>query len=804
MKPILISLFFFFTTPLFALTCTWTGSSGNGLWNDPGNWDCSAIPAVTDDVIISSAETISLENDVILNNFTFNNATLIGSANLTTNGTLRLSSGQIQLEGDITTNGLFDFRGGNLSGSGVVNCNSTVDFRGQGKNIGNRTMNLLSAASWTSGAIFMQGDAQIVVSTGQNWDVSVSSFILFNNGSNNKLIVDGTMTVTSGGLPQIRVPVEVNGTLVCSADLQLTGGGVFNNSLVNIASGERLRLVSATYSFDNSDISGLGSFEVSGTVNFNSGILATNLTIRGTFTYDVAITPLSLVISGGNLAANFPLIIPGDLVWNGGTISGPENITVDGSTSIGGNNKSNVLESCYLTLNGNVNYLSSARQISLKNSATLEIGNSSIFTKSNNLTIFNEGNNNLLINNGTMELEGDTDFQIPISNPGTINAAANVVVTFFGGGNFNSGVINKDDLASISFASLDYSFDGMTYNSSADLFLTGGLLANGNNNFSFPFDMNNFSSIKGNGVANFDGGYSFAGTISPGNSPGILTINPDLTMTTSSPSTEIEVFDNSGPGSGHDQVLSQGSINLEGSLTVTEMGVVEDGSFTILSCSGGPNCLSGVFSSVNLPEVVGSNYSIQYNPTSVTLIRGTALAVDLTSFTGRAYTRYNQLKWSTAFEKNHTGFFVERSYDGVHFKTIEYIKGMGDRHTTTYYEFKDYDLFNTIQYYRIKDLDSNGEATYSKVISLDNKNGKRSFLESNLVQRGDDIEFLSTLDKNATFELYNLAGALLKRKEVDNFSVQNAFSSSNLNAGAYILSMRIEERSYIERLVIVD
>ncbi|MBK9256931.1 MAG: hypothetical protein IPM42_15725 [Saprospiraceae bacterium] len=101
--------------------------------------------------------------------------------------------------------------------------------------------------------------------------------------------------------------------------------------------------------------------------------------------------------------------------------------------------------------------------------------------------------------------------------------------------------------------------------------------------------------------------YNF-GIISPGMSPGELTIKQVISSSLVNATVNIEVFSNSGPGTGYDKLKFTNTLTLGGTLTVTEPGCVPTGTYRIIECTHSANCLSGTFAVTNLP----SSYTITY------------------------------------------------------------------------------------------------------------------------------------------------------------------------------------------------
>ena len=111
------------------------------------------------------------------------------------------------------------------------------------------------------------------------------------------------------------------------------------------------------------------------------------------------------------------------------------------------------------------------------------------------------------------------------------------------------------------------------------------------------------------------GAFDNKGIISPGLPIGILSINKVLQPFSPESTLKIEILDNSGPGTGHDQLNLDNSVTLNGELTVIETGAgITNGSFTIISTTG---TINGNFTSTNLPP----GYTLQVNTNSVKLVK---------------------------------------------------------------------------------------------------------------------------------------------------------------------------------------
>lgn len=113
------------------------------------------------------------------------------------------------------------------------------------------------------------------------------------------------------------------------------------------------------------------------------------------------------------------------------------------------------------------------------------------------------------------------------------------------------------------------------------------------------------------------------------------------------------------------------------------------------------------------------SYDIFYLATNngVACVRSaTTLPVELVNFKTILQKNSVKLNWSTANEINNAGFNVEKSIDGERFKTIGFVKALGN--ATNQYEFVDENAANGKSlklFYRLKQVDKDGQFSYSKV-----------------------------------------------------------------------------------------
>ncbi|MBG9377495.1 T9SS type A sorting domain-containing protein [Panacibacter sp. DH6] len=151
---------------------------------------------------------------------------------------------------------------------------------------------------------------------------------------------------------------------------------------------------------------------------------------------------------------------------------------------------------------------------------------------------------------------------------------------------------------------------------------------------------------------------------------------------------------------------------------------------------------------------------------------------------------YNQqsvtANWSTATELNFSGFEIERSLDGINFRTIGALKAKGNSNNIVHYSFKDGVMVQALTYfYRLKMIDADGTYTYSAVRSVDitGNAGKATAFAS-----GNEI-FVKHAAANSktTIALYDVVGKLLFWQRLAEGQTNTTIHAQQLAHGNYII-----------------
>jgi hypothetical protein len=175
---------------------------------------------------------------------------------------------------------------------------------------------------------------------------------------------------------------------------------------------------------------------------------------------------------------------------------------------------------------------------------------------------------------------------------------------------------------------------------------------------------------------------------------------------------EIEILNNTGAGTGNDQLTLTGSTDLTGStLNIINNPTAPIGTYTIMTTSSGT--FTGTFATVNK----GADYA---NPvisgSTVTIDKITTLPVSWGPFTAVPADGKVLLTWTTLQESNTSHFLIEHSGNGQKFDVIGRVAAGGNTSLPSTYTFTDPSpVANGKNYYRLRQVDLDGQSKYSEV-----------------------------------------------------------------------------------------
>ena len=535
--------------PVQAADCVWEGDTSPD-WFTIANWSCGHVPIAEDGVSISSGTpnqpTIGQTQSVTVNaltigtgaNLTILNGSAVNAATWTVDGTVTANTAESLIYINIFTP------------DGDVNVGSTGSITKLGtgdlfiystfNNAG--TVSSVESGTYDGGVVLIRG--------GNHTGIFQGEYLFVGNND----VVGQVFNFNSGS--QIRIN-----------QLHARGGTV--NLFGSISQPESL----GTYLFvqpSNGTCvvyfrTGLGILKMPETTFIEYG----GKLILEAQSYDYSMQKINLEYNG-ELQNNDDLTITTQFNWKAGKITGNGTTTVDSFAAF--TMGTSVYAANDFTLDGQTLINSATanwnkRDLTLTNSA--EFVNNGTFN-ANATTTMTGVTGQSFVNNGNYlkKTAGTTTIMnIPFVNENTVDVVAGTLI-------FQQGMDNGED------AVID--LGGGTLNPGETLNLASG------------------DSLIGSGTlaANLVN----AGTVSPGSSPGIITVDGDYTQGVDG-ILEIELGGTT-EGTGYDQLVVTGAATLQGTLNVTLLpGFTpqEGDTFFIIDYSSG----TGTFDTVNLPDLPG-------------------------------------------------------------------------------------------------------------------------------------------------------------------------------------------------------
>ena len=680
---------------------------------------------------------------------------------------ITISKGWIDGAGSITSGGSTSWTGGRIDLPFEVSVGATLTLSDPSDKVLTKVLMQKGTATWTGGKIII--DAPGSFKNIGTFDATIDKDITFHVGETpGSFVNSGTFKKSAGaGITAFIVPYTNTGsTDILTGTLQFDKTTSFSSGTLTISSGTILKVFGSTTFSAGSTIAGTGDTEWHGGTSF---ILTSEVGERawtisgGSLSINVIFYPTSFAptISSGILSFN-SAINPASfsLTQSGGTVNvnadvepTSASVTLSGGT-LGGIGSLRLTDS-FVWSGGTVDV-----PLTCTNACAVGLTGSGTKTLTANLT----HNGTATWSDGTLAISSGSTW----TNSSTFNASATTDMT--GTGSFsNGGTFRKTTLGARTIEPV-FTNDG---------------------------------TVKGIGTLSFPNGFTNNGTVAPGLSPGILTKTGDYT---NGNLLDLEIFDGSGAGTGHDQLVVTNNATLAGTIKVTETGTVPNGSYTVLICQGTSPCISGSFSTIDLP----TGYTLSMTATEV-MVTKSVLPIELVDFTAQQEGDDVLLNWETASELDNDYFEIERSTDGHHFETIGEMAGHGTSFISHNYSFSDKNIFEKINgdivYYRLRQIDFDGQFEYSKIVAVNLTNKNHSFFVENIFQNKSGLLEISInmgLSDNyhPDLFLYNLSGKLILYKHLILEKGKNdlQLSVGHLPEGIYLVNIKSAEKQFTERV----
>lgn len=147
-----------------------------------------------------------------------------------------------------------------------------------------------------------------------------------------------------------------------------------------------------------------------------------------------------------------------------------------------------------------------------------------------------------------------------------------------------------------------------------------------------------------------------------------------------------------------------------------------------------------------------------------------------------------QLNWITSQEENNSHFEVERSTDGLNYKTIAVVLGALNSSLQNKYSLTDKNITDAVVYYRLRQVDMNGQAHYSAVRTVRNSQNASVTNIYASAKQTITIDFNSDVKNNVSVQVVNMNGQVVATREYKQVAYRVTLSVA---AGAGIYAVRV-------------
>ena len=186
-----------------------------------------------------------------------------------------------------------------------------------------------------------------------------------------------------------------------------------------------------------------------------------------------------------------------------------------------------------------------------------------------------------------------------------------------------------------------------------------------------------------------------------------------------------------------------------------------------------------------------------------------ALPIELNSFAAVIQNENVTLNWTTATEKDNSGFDVERKSEG-NWNKIGFVNGKGNSEVPTYYTFTDKNVNSGSYSYRLKQIDYNGNFNYYELEGNVNIGIPDVFSLSqnypNPFNPFTSITISLPNDGNVMLKIYDLSGreivTVINEFKTAGYYTIN-FNASNLASGVYYYKLTDGNHTAVNKMVVL-
>lgn len=328
-------------------------------------------------------------------------------------------------------------------------------------------------------------------------------------------------------------------------------------------------------------------------------------------------------------------------------------------------------------------------------------------------------------------------------------------------------------------------------NLSTSKFINKGIILNGAKAFlvDFKVKMENYGTLGGVGTFLFSGGINSSGVISPGASPGHLTLGPGALR---SPVINIEIATTGAvSGVNYDRLTVYSLQDLNGAtINVTDAATDSvNTEYTIIDATKSLQQRS--YPEFNLFAPGNFTWSLKGDRLILKKISAEALPVSWGGFKAIAKGNRVSLEWNAAMDKRTAYFIIEHSTNATDYSPVAKVDAQhGEAQEANYrFAFTNADLLKT-NYFRIKQVNNDGRSGYSVARTVKFDKGTVIALQAHADMDNNEIQ-LNIQTENVCVYLEDSSGKLIQQFAL--LPGQHSVYTDALPVGSYTMRMYVKD-----------